>query len=76
LSIVNVKLSDKAPAITGDIHVFGTGIRLEGKLTASNVSIETDIDVLKDIIQDSYIGNIHSKFAGSGPNLNITAPTI
>lgn len=76
LSIVNVNLSDKAPAITGDVHVFGTGIRLEGKLTASNVSIETDIDVLKDIIQDSYVGNIHSTFAGSGPNLNITAPTI
>lgn len=67
LNIASLQLSDNAPAITGDVHLLGTGCHIEGKITKSSTKFSVDANVLRDIIDDTYLGNIHGQLTGPGP---------
>lgn len=55
-----VQPSDNAPALTGNVHVFGTGVRSQIKATGKETSVDLNVDIVHDLITPgAALGNIN-----------------
>ena len=61
-----IQPSPNAPAITGNAHILGTGIRSQLKATANQTSVDIKLDVLNDLLE-SNVGAANIEFGIKGP---------